>query len=211
MCATCRQARALGDLLIVGLNADASVRRNKGPDRPINPETERAEVLAALACVDAVVDLRRRHARRHHPPRPARHPRQGRRLARRSNRRPRHRRGARRPRRAHPGRTGLFDDQPRSSESRTPDSRRVNPSIMRTSATARTADRQAQAHRETDVPGSGTGAGPASAKTYWMAFASVDLPSARAGARNEHARHSVACQCAFEQVPSAASTRSASP
>ncbi len=47
-------ARAHGDLLIVGLNSDASVRRNKGPERPINPETERAEVLAALACVDAV-------------------------------------------------------------------------------------------------------------------------------------------------------------
>lgn len=47
-------ARAHGDLLIVGLNSDASVRRNKGPDRPINPEDERAEILAALACVDAV-------------------------------------------------------------------------------------------------------------------------------------------------------------
>lgn len=47
-------ARGHGDLLIVGLNSDASVRRNKGPERPINPEDERAEVLAALACVDAV-------------------------------------------------------------------------------------------------------------------------------------------------------------
>lgn len=47
-------ARAHGDLLIVGLNSDASVRRNKGPSRPINPEQERAEVLAALDCVDAV-------------------------------------------------------------------------------------------------------------------------------------------------------------
>ena len=47
-------ARAHGDLLIVGLNSDASVRRNKGPERPINPQDERAEVLAALACVDAV-------------------------------------------------------------------------------------------------------------------------------------------------------------
>ena len=49
-----QQARALGDLLIVGLNSDASVRRNKGPERPINNEEERAEILAALECVDAV-------------------------------------------------------------------------------------------------------------------------------------------------------------
>ena len=47
-------ARRHGDLLVIGLNSDASVRRNKGPERPINPETERAEVLAALECVDAV-------------------------------------------------------------------------------------------------------------------------------------------------------------
>jgi D-glycero-beta-D-manno-heptose 1-phosphate adenylyltransferase len=50
-----REARALGDALIVAVNSDRSVRANKGPDRPINPERERAEVLAALACVDAVV------------------------------------------------------------------------------------------------------------------------------------------------------------
>ena len=50
-----QHARALGDALIVGLNADASVRRNKGPARPINDEHERAEILAALECVDAVV------------------------------------------------------------------------------------------------------------------------------------------------------------
>src|SRR3954469_11077879 len=50
-----QHARSLGDLLIVGLNADASVRRNKGADRPITPEGERAEILAALECVDAVV------------------------------------------------------------------------------------------------------------------------------------------------------------
>jgi rfaE bifunctional protein nucleotidyltransferase chain/domain len=49
------QARALGDVLIVGVNADASVRRNKGPDRPIYPERERAELLGALTCVEAVV------------------------------------------------------------------------------------------------------------------------------------------------------------
>lgn len=47
-------ARALGDLLIVGLNSDRSVRANKGPERPITREAERAEILEALACVDAV-------------------------------------------------------------------------------------------------------------------------------------------------------------
>jgi D-glycero-beta-D-manno-heptose 1-phosphate adenylyltransferase len=47
-------ARALGDLLIVAINSDRSVRANKGPDRPINPEHERAEVLLALASIDAV-------------------------------------------------------------------------------------------------------------------------------------------------------------
>jgi rfaE bifunctional protein nucleotidyltransferase chain/domain len=50
-----RQARDLGDALVVGVNGDGSVRRNKGTGRPINSERERAEVLAALACVDAVV------------------------------------------------------------------------------------------------------------------------------------------------------------
>jgi rfaE bifunctional protein nucleotidyltransferase chain/domain len=49
------EARALGDVLIVGVNSDDSVRRNKGPDRPITPEAERAELLAALECVGAVV------------------------------------------------------------------------------------------------------------------------------------------------------------
>jgi len=48
-------ARALGDVLMVGLDADESVRRNKGAGRPINPEQERAEMLAAVECVDAVV------------------------------------------------------------------------------------------------------------------------------------------------------------
>jgi D-beta-D-heptose 7-phosphate kinase/D-beta-D-heptose 1-phosphate adenosyltransferase len=49
-----QQARAMGDVLIVGLNTDASVRRNKGPSRPVTPEHERAEVLGALRAVDAV-------------------------------------------------------------------------------------------------------------------------------------------------------------
>lgn len=48
-------ARQLGGALIVGVNSDRSVRANKGPERPINPERERAEVLAALACVDLAV------------------------------------------------------------------------------------------------------------------------------------------------------------
>ena len=47
-------ARAEGDVLIVAVNSDRSVRGNKGPDRPVTPERERAELLAALACVDAV-------------------------------------------------------------------------------------------------------------------------------------------------------------
>jgi len=47
-------ARALGDVLVVGLNSDASVRRLKGLTRPITPELERAEIMAALAAVDAV-------------------------------------------------------------------------------------------------------------------------------------------------------------
>jgi D-beta-D-heptose 7-phosphate kinase/D-beta-D-heptose 1-phosphate adenosyltransferase len=50
-----QHARALGDALIVGVNSDRSVRANKGPARPITPEAERAEVLAALECVDGVV------------------------------------------------------------------------------------------------------------------------------------------------------------
>jgi D-beta-D-heptose 7-phosphate kinase/D-beta-D-heptose 1-phosphate adenosyltransferase len=50
-----QDARALGSALIVAVNSDRSVRAIKGPDRPVNSETERAEVLLALACVDAVV------------------------------------------------------------------------------------------------------------------------------------------------------------
>lgn len=49
-----RQASAEGDYLVVGLNSDTSVRRLKGPHRPINPEDARAEVLGAIECVDAV-------------------------------------------------------------------------------------------------------------------------------------------------------------
>lgn len=49
-----QKARALGDFLLVGINSDASVRQLKGPERPVNQERDRAEVVAALACVDAV-------------------------------------------------------------------------------------------------------------------------------------------------------------
>ncbi len=49
------KAREQGDVLVVGINSDASIRANKGPDRPILPEAERAEILAFLASVDYVV------------------------------------------------------------------------------------------------------------------------------------------------------------
>jgi rfaE bifunctional protein nucleotidyltransferase chain/domain len=52
---TLELARAKGDVLIVGINSDASVRQLKGPNRPLIPQDERAEILSALACVDAVV------------------------------------------------------------------------------------------------------------------------------------------------------------
>lgn len=50
-----QDARREGDALIVGVNSDRSVHAIKGPARPITPEAERAEILAALSCVDAVV------------------------------------------------------------------------------------------------------------------------------------------------------------
>ncbi len=50
-----RQARALGDALVVGLNSDRSVKAIKGETRPITPQHERAELLLALDCVDAAV------------------------------------------------------------------------------------------------------------------------------------------------------------
>jgi D-glycero-beta-D-manno-heptose 1-phosphate adenylyltransferase len=49
------KARSAGDVLVVGLNTDASVARTKGPRRPLTPERERAELLLALEAVDAVV------------------------------------------------------------------------------------------------------------------------------------------------------------
>jgi D-beta-D-heptose 7-phosphate kinase/D-beta-D-heptose 1-phosphate adenosyltransferase len=50
-----QRARGLGDVLIVGVNSDRSVRANKGDERPFTPQHERAEILEALSCVDAVV------------------------------------------------------------------------------------------------------------------------------------------------------------
>ena len=49
-----QEARALGDFLILGLNSDESTRRLKGSSRPLVPELERAEILAALTCIDYV-------------------------------------------------------------------------------------------------------------------------------------------------------------
>jgi rfaE bifunctional protein nucleotidyltransferase chain/domain len=51
-------AKALGDLLVVGVNADDQVRRLKGAGRPVTSENERAEIIAALACVDVVTIFR---------------------------------------------------------------------------------------------------------------------------------------------------------
>ena len=50
-----QEARQLGDALVVGVNSDRSVRAIKGESRPVTPENERAEILAALTCVDVVV------------------------------------------------------------------------------------------------------------------------------------------------------------
>ena len=49
-----QDARSLGDVLVVGVNSDATVRKLKGPERPVVPEHERVEILAALECVDYV-------------------------------------------------------------------------------------------------------------------------------------------------------------
>lgn len=59
-----QQARQLGDVLIVGLNGDRSVRQLKGPGRPLVPARYRAAVLAALRCVDAVVIFPQKRAKR---------------------------------------------------------------------------------------------------------------------------------------------------
>lgn len=49
-----QDARALGDMLVIGVNSDSSVRKLKGPERPVVREHERVEILAALECVDYV-------------------------------------------------------------------------------------------------------------------------------------------------------------
>jgi rfaE bifunctional protein nucleotidyltransferase chain/domain len=59
-----QEARALGDVLIVGVNGDASVRELKGEGRPVNGENDRAEVVAGLGCVDAVVIFPEKRATR---------------------------------------------------------------------------------------------------------------------------------------------------
>ena len=101
-------ARAEGAALVVGLNSDASVRRLKGPERPFNAERDRAYVLGALGCVDAVVlfdddtpaeliaALRARRAGQGRDYAPA-------------DRRRRRRHGARRPRGALPPRGRVLD------------------------------------------------------------------------------------------------------
>ncbi|MEK6773756.1 MAG: D-glycero-beta-D-manno-heptose 1-phosphate adenylyltransferase [Bdellovibrionota bacterium] len=50
-----QEAKSLGDFLVVAINTDASVRKLKGPERPIQNENDRAEILAALACVNTTV------------------------------------------------------------------------------------------------------------------------------------------------------------
>ena len=56
-------AAAEGDFLVVAVNSDRSTRANKGPDRPLIPEAERAEIVAGLGCVDAVTIFDERDVR----------------------------------------------------------------------------------------------------------------------------------------------------
>jgi len=50
-----RKAKAMGDVLVIALNTDASVRKNKGPSRPINSQKDRAEVLSEFVSVDSII------------------------------------------------------------------------------------------------------------------------------------------------------------
>ena len=117
-----QHARSLGDALIVGINSDRSVRAVKGPDRPINPEAERAEILAALACVDAVAIFDEETPFEIISAIATRCPRQRRRLGRTRHRRPRHRRSARREGRQGGTRAGILDQlDPRKGKGWTAD------------------------------------------------------------------------------------------
>ncbi|MFN8642313.1 MAG: adenylyltransferase/cytidyltransferase family protein [Candidatus Binatia bacterium] len=105
-----RFAKSKGDVLIVGVNEDASVSRAKGPTRPVNPLADRMEMLAALEMVDAVTSFSE-DARQADRTRDAARAREGQGLGREGRRRPRvgrvpRRRGA--PRAAG---AGSFDDQ----------------------------------------------------------------------------------------------------
>ena len=105
-----RRARS-GDALIVGLNSDRSVRANKGAERPITPEAERAEILDGARLRGRRRRLRRGDAARRDRGAPARCARQRRRLGRGRHCRPRYRRGARRPSGPGRARTGPFDER----------------------------------------------------------------------------------------------------
>ena len=59
-----QRAKKFGDLLVVGLNGDKSVRQLKGPGRPLVPQQQRAQIMAALSCVDAVVIFPEKRAHR---------------------------------------------------------------------------------------------------------------------------------------------------
>jgi len=59
-----QEAKALGDVLVVGVNGDVSVRELKGEGRPVNGEADRAEVVAGLGCVEAVVIFPEKRATR---------------------------------------------------------------------------------------------------------------------------------------------------
>ena len=106
-----QQSRELGDALVVGVNSDRSVRAIKGEARPVTPEHERAEILAALSCVDVRRAVRRRHALRAHRAAAARCARKGRGLGRPRTYRPGHRRRTWRPDRPGSVRVRLFDDE----------------------------------------------------------------------------------------------------
>lgn len=108
-----REAKKLGDVLILALNSDTSVRAIKGEKRPLVPEDERADIMAALECIDFVVIFPETT-----PPgidriSGAPHSRQGRRLAGRGHRRGGLRQGDRRPGGDHPSHGGQIDHQHR--------------------------------------------------------------------------------------------------